>query len=44
MIHAFDGESFERWYINQEPRKRYLSSLVFFLPQVVHDCECSINE
>ncbi|ONM16670.1 hypothetical protein ZEAMMB73_Zm00001d003278 [Zea mays] len=22
VIHAFDGESFERWYINQEPRKR----------------------
>ncbi|XP_062214235.1 uncharacterized protein LOC133915184 isoform X2 [Phragmites australis] len=25
VIHAFDGESFERWYINQEPRKRRLS-------------------
>ncbi|KAG2534380.1 uncharacterized protein LOC120692712 [Panicum virgatum] len=25
IIHAFDGESFERWYINQEPRKRRLS-------------------
>ncbi|CAO2170873.1 unnamed protein product, partial [Urochloa humidicola] len=25
IIHAFDGESFERWYINQEPKKRHLS-------------------
>ncbi|KAK3145713.1 hypothetical protein QOZ80_3BG0256470 [Eleusine coracana subsp. coracana] len=24
-IHSFDGESYERWYINQEPRKRRLS-------------------
>jgi hypothetical protein len=31
-IHAFDGESYERWYINQEPKKRYLpSSLLFSL-------------
>jgi hypothetical protein len=29
IIHAFDGESFERWYINQEPRKRYPFSLLF---------------
>jgi hypothetical protein len=30
-IHAFDGESYERWYINQEPKKRYLPLLPPFL-------------
>ncbi|TVU44466.1 hypothetical protein EJB05_03909, partial [Eragrostis curvula] len=42
-IHAFDGDSYERWYINQEPRKRRLSdahelvSQFYKLEEIVRD-------
>ncbi|KAF8697843.1 hypothetical protein HU200_035333 [Digitaria exilis] len=43
IIHAFDGESFERWYINQEPRKRRLSDALELVSQFYNMKEITSN-
>ncbi|CAN6286432.1 unnamed protein product [Urochloa humidicola] len=43
VIHAFDGESFERWYINQEPRKRRLSDAHELVSQFYNMKEITSN-
>ncbi|AQK62172.1 uncharacterized protein LOC100284939 [Zea mays] len=43
VIHAFDGESFERWYINQEPRKRRLSDAHELVSQFYNMKETTSN-
>ncbi|CAN6303074.1 unnamed protein product [Urochloa humidicola] len=43
VIHAFDGESFERWYINQEPRKRRFSDAHELVSQFYNMREITSN-
>ncbi|XP_002460093.2 uncharacterized protein LOC8054603 [Sorghum bicolor] len=43
VIHAFDGESFEQWYIIQEPRKRRLSDAHELVSQFYNMKESTSN-